>query len=317
MNYIVFDLEWNQGGEFEEQLLDTIPFEVIEIGAVKLDQNMKVIDRFQRLIKPVVYHKMHYIAKKMLGLSIEQLEKEDLFVDILPEFLKWCGNDYIFCSWGPLDLIELQRNMRYHKLEPLNNGPLPFLDVQKLFSYEFEDKKIRRSLEYAVNYLELDEKLQFHRAYEDAYYTGLVLSQIKNNDVLNHISYDCFSLPQSKKEEIHISFSDYNKYISREFEDRTEAMADREVLSTRCVVCNHNLRKKMRWFSPNSKYYVSVSLCPEHGLMKSKIRLKKSEQGYVYVVKTTRGITPEELQLLREKQEHIKQMKKTKKISCK
>lgn len=313
VNYIVFDLEWNQGGENEDQLLDSIPFEIIEIGAVKLNEKKEVIDRYERLIKPVVYHKMHYIAKKMLGLTMEDLEKEDSFVDILPDFLNWCGKDYIFCSWGPLDLIELQRNMRYHHLPELSDGPLRYLDIQKLFSYQFEDKKLRRSLEYAVNYLEIDETLAFHRAYDDAYYTGLVFQKINEKAVLDHVSFDCFSLPKDKKSEIHIEFDDYSKYISREFEDRIEAMADKEVTSTKCICCKKNLRKKMRWFSPNGKYYVAVSYCQEHGLMKSKIRLKKSEQGKTYVIKTSRQIDEEDFQAIREKQEHVKQLKKAKK----
>lgn len=313
MNYIVFDLEWNQGGENEVQLSDRLPFEIIEIGAVKLNDKKEVIDRYEKLVKPVVYHKLHYITKKMLGLTMESLESEECFVDILPDFLKWCGEDYLFCSWGPLDLIELQRNMRYHELPPLSEGPLPFLDVQKLFSYQYEDKKMRRSLEYAVSFLGIEETLAFHRAYDDAYYTGLVLGRITDEAALEHVSFDCFTVPKTKKEEIHISFDDYSKYISREFEDRAEAMSDKEVISTRCNLCGKNLRKKMRWFSPNGKYYLSVSNCAEHGLMKSKIRLKKSERGKIYVVKTSKFITQEDMNSLREKQEHLKQLKKMKK----
>ena len=43
MNYIVFDLEWNQspdGKKFENARL---PFEIIEIGAVKLDKDKNII----------------------------------------------------------------------------------------------------------------------------------------------------------------------------------------------------------------------------------------------------------------------------------
>lgn len=53
-------------------------------------------------------------------------------------------------------------------------------------------------------------------------------------------------------------------------------MADKEVLSTRCYLCHHNLRKKVRWFSPNGKHYYSLSWCDKHGWMKGKIRVKKA-----------------------------------------
>ena len=39
MNYIVFDLEWNQSAEGKECSVEHMPFEIIEIGAVKLNSS--------------------------------------------------------------------------------------------------------------------------------------------------------------------------------------------------------------------------------------------------------------------------------------
>ena len=36
MNYVVLDLEWNQANGITEHEVPAIPFEIIEIGAVKL-----------------------------------------------------------------------------------------------------------------------------------------------------------------------------------------------------------------------------------------------------------------------------------------
>lgn len=44
MNYIVFDLEWNQCPDGKEKEIKDMPFEIIEIGAVKLDSQRRVID---------------------------------------------------------------------------------------------------------------------------------------------------------------------------------------------------------------------------------------------------------------------------------
>ena len=51
MNYIVLDLEWNQAAYKADEEWK-IPFEIIEIGAVKLDENCQIIETFQRLIRP-------------------------------------------------------------------------------------------------------------------------------------------------------------------------------------------------------------------------------------------------------------------------
>ena len=41
MNYIVLDLEWNQGNEEKEKQLKELPFEIIEIGAIRLNGQME------------------------------------------------------------------------------------------------------------------------------------------------------------------------------------------------------------------------------------------------------------------------------------
>ena len=71
MNYIVFDLEWNQGREGKYgRNHEEIPFEIIEFGAIKLDENKNVIGEFHQLVKPSVYKNMHHIIEKVLLLHI-------------------------------------------------------------------------------------------------------------------------------------------------------------------------------------------------------------------------------------------------------
>lgn len=49
MNKVFFDLEWNTG------FLDGNSFdEIIEIGAVKTDEEYREIDGFRRLIRPAI-----------------------------------------------------------------------------------------------------------------------------------------------------------------------------------------------------------------------------------------------------------------------
>ena len=53
MNYIVFDLEWNQSAEGKECSVEHMPFEIIEIGAVKLNSQMKQVSEFHRLVQHI------------------------------------------------------------------------------------------------------------------------------------------------------------------------------------------------------------------------------------------------------------------------
>ena len=44
MNYIVFDLEWNQSPGGKRWSNSRLPFEIIEIGAVKLNEKKEIVD---------------------------------------------------------------------------------------------------------------------------------------------------------------------------------------------------------------------------------------------------------------------------------
>ena len=309
MNYIILDLEWNQSSTGEEEVSKILPFEIIEIGAIKLNSSRKMIDEFSELVKPQVYHEMHRITSKLIHLQMNQLQQGSFFPEVMKQFQDWCGDDYIFCTWGPLDLVELQRNIRYYGLEPLADGPFRYLDVQKLFSIAYEDRKSRRTLEYAVDFLNIEKDIPFHRAFSDAYYTAKVLARLEER-VLSNYSYDVFHLPKDKESEVHVVFDDYAKYISRGFADKTEAIADKTVMGTKCYLCHKGLRKKIRWFTPNGKHYYSVSYCDKHGFMKSKVRIRKSEDDMIYVVKTDKFITEEEVSDIRNRQEKSKQQRK-------
>ncbi len=53
--FIVLDLEWNSSPGGKHSSNAAIPFEIIEIGAIKLDENLKELSRFRKIIRPVVY----------------------------------------------------------------------------------------------------------------------------------------------------------------------------------------------------------------------------------------------------------------------
>ncbi len=314
MNYIVMDLEWNQSNTGREKEVEVLPFEIIEIGAIKLDSQGLMISEFSELIKPEVYTEMHRITSKLIHLQMEELERGRPFAEVNSRFLNWCGEDYIFCTWGNLDLLELQRNMKFYNMTLLSDGPIAFLDVQKLFSLAFEDGKVRRALEYAIDALEMDKDIPFHRAFSDAYYTAEILRRIlqEKPEVMTFVSYDVYKPPANRESEIKVQFENYAKYISREFESKTEAFADREVSSSKCYLCHRNLRKKMKWFTPNGKNYYCLAYCEKHGYLKGKIRMRKSAAGKVFVIKTTKLIPQEEADSLKERCLKAKELHKKK-----
>ncbi|MDO5540515.1 MAG: 3'-5' exonuclease [Eubacteriales bacterium] len=291
MNYIVFDLEWNQCPDGKAAEQPDLPFEILEIGAIKLNTEKKELSRFHEYVRPSVYQRLHTKTKEILHINQHILQDADTFPAVFERFSKWCGEDYIFCTWGPLDLLELQRNMRYYHLPLQFPLPLKFCDIQKIFSIVFEDGKSRRCLEYAVDFLSIPKDISFHEAFSDAFYTACVMKKINDQYLLTYYSIDYFHIPQKRNEEIHLQFPDYTKYVSRLFPTKSDIMHDRAILSRKCCFCKKGCTRKTPWFPTGVRNYVSLSYCETHGYMKGKIRIRKPENGKGYFcVKTQKSI---------------------------
>jgi inhibitor of KinA sporulation pathway (predicted exonuclease) len=310
MNYIVLDLEWNQcpsGKEFE---IKQLPFEIIEIGAVRLDEDMNETGTFHKLINPKVYRELHFMTRQIVNVTMEDLRKGESFEAAMKAFMSWCGEEYIFCTWGSMDLIELQRNIKYFGLEALSDKPFKFYDIQKFFSLLYEDGKLRRTLHYAADYLGMDEKLEFHSALNDAVYTAQIIKRIDFESIKKNYSIDCYNIPRTAKEEIHAVFDTYEKYISRGFNTKEELLSDKEVRSIECYICHKKCRSKVRWFTNNTRTYHALAICKEHGLLKSKIRVKQAENDLHYAVKTTKLVDEAGAQKVYDKKKALRQKRR-------
>ena len=102
MNYIVLDLEWNQSNTGEEPEVKEIPFEIIDFGAIMLNEKRVMIDEFNELVKPAVYQHMHRITSDLVHLHMKDLQKGRPFVEVMNRFLEWCrsAKKYALLPYG-------------------------------------------------------------------------------------------------------------------------------------------------------------------------------------------------------------------------
>ncbi len=302
MNFVVVDFEWNQSS-YGRGTNRRVPFEIIEIGAVLLDDQFRELDRFSETIKPKIYKRLHHVTRDLTGITQKELDHSDPFPYVLVDFMLWCGDDFTFCTWGNTDLIELQRNMKYYHLEDLLEGPIRYYNVQKMFREFYQPDVSAASLESAVDLLKIPRtEGDFHRAINDAAYTAEILKQMDPEKADRLYSVDYYQNPKCREDEIHLTYDDYYKYISREFKTKEDAMGDKEVRSTRCFLCGRQTRKRIFWFTGKAKACYCLAWCPEHGYLRGKIRVKKTDEDQLYIVKTLRLADEEEVQ-------HIRQMK--------
>ena len=312
MNYIVLDLEWNQSPEGREQENPQIPFEILQIGAVKLDRDLNVTDQFCERIRPVVYPEIHYKIQEILRLNPEDYQSARTFPQVVRDFFSWCGPYSYFCTWGPSDLTELQRNLKYHGIESPFLFPLFFYDIQKIFSIVYEDRKTRRNLEFAVDYLGISKDDGFHDALSDARYASMVMKHISKRDIFKNYSIDCYRHPRQPGEEIYVIYETYSKYISAEFDSRLAAMKDRSLTQAPCYLCHRNTVAEIPWFVGSSKSYYCLCRCQEHGYFRGKIRFKKSEDGRIFCIRTVKSVGPEGACKIRDMQRAAREKKRFK-----
>ena len=186
MNYIVFDLEFNQAWDFEENkgsINLKCPFEIIQIGALQLNENLEVVSTFDRLVKPELYSNLHPFVQQLTGITIENLTSAKTFKEIYEEFTQFISNESILCMWGKSDMKELLRNIKYHNLD-MSIIPKEYINIQLYASkYLQSPKGTSVGLRNAVELLNIPHGSNFHDALNDAYYTADVFKRINNHEI--------------------------------------------------------------------------------------------------------------------------------------
>ena len=120
MEYTVLDMEWNQALNFSEMVKDPVFLtgEIIQIGAIKLNQTLEVVDSFNERIAPQYYTELHPKVAEITKLSNRDLQKGKGFHTVFNSFCDWCGDDFVFLVWGTEDLRILRKNMDLHREYP-------------------------------------------------------------------------------------------------------------------------------------------------------------------------------------------------------
>lgn len=172
MNYIVFDLELNS-----KAFKSRFPNEIIEIGAVKLDSDLKTVGDFQSFIKPKLYRKLFPVIKRKTSILQEDINNAESFKVILNCFKEWIGEDYLLCSWGHDDIHHLKANCQFNRRG--TDWLKQSLDIQKQFSKIYNLPSGQRfSLKNALLLLGITVEEDLHRAHVDAKYTAQIFKEV-------------------------------------------------------------------------------------------------------------------------------------------
>ena len=193
MNYIVLDLELNQPFAFSPndrvRVNPACPFEIIQIGAVKLNGGFEEVGRFDAYIKPKLYPRIHPYVEKITGIDRSRVKNGEPFPSAYEAFLQFAGaEEGAICTWGGDDVRAMIKNIQVHQLDP-RRLPRHTLNVQVLATkYLHQTPGQSIGLKKAVELMGLPAEDAFHNALYDALYTARILQVLHQEDIPAYIS---------------------------------------------------------------------------------------------------------------------------------
>lgn len=208
MYYIVYDLEFNQkdkNNHYDSTSVVSLPFEIIQIGAIKLNENFEIIDKFNTLVKPTLYTSIHPYIEELTKISNSDIDSAPNFLNVFENFKKFIGDDTsVLCVWGQADIKILRQNMDFHNI-PLYFLPQKYIDIQLHASKYFKTPSGSRiGLRNAIELLNIPISNNFHNAFNDAIYTTEVFKQVYNSNfvIQEYNSTQTKKRPNKSKETI-------------------------------------------------------------------------------------------------------------------
>ena len=189
MNYIIVDFEMNPVAKEYREDKQNCYFEIIEIGAVIMDESFMVLGEFKTLVKPQYNDSIYKRYETLTGISTQMVYDAPTFATAYEMFVNWCesyGNDYEVYAWSESDYNQLTAEMKLKqyenadKMRPLEN----WYDFQKEYTDKLGLERIM-SLEKASYYAGIEFEGRMHDALCDAKNTAGLFAIVRNEERCN------------------------------------------------------------------------------------------------------------------------------------
>ena len=283
MHYVVMDLEWNQAMNSKSSVFNKLPIhlrgEIIEIGAVKLDENMQPGEEFTIDVRPVYFRRMHYKVKKITGFDKDRLNRGISFPEALERFRAWCGEDVTFLTWGSDDQGILEQNIIIHDLDW--DWIAGWVNLQLIYNLQTGGDKNQKSLASAMEHFEIEQTRVAHDALGDAYNTALVSTKLDMAEGLRLYPeagrilasrMPNYRPPEDRQEPEHLLHDSLEGFVSK-----SAAFADERLKSFACPVCGQTL-PGVKWVNQGDQRYMNLFSCAEHGDYLVRVRFRKNAE---------------------------------------
>lgn len=187
MKYVFVDFEMNAIRSKFKEARAVCRSEIIEIGAVMLNDTYEEIAEFRQYVKPE-YNEISKKYEDLTGVTNDKVKDAPAFFPAMVQFRDWCiaassGDSFCIYAWSDTDLRQIQREMQLKKVDSDQFSILTkeWVDFQKQFC-DILGLEHRISLEVAVGSISKKFEGTMHDALWDARNTAVIFALSKNED---------------------------------------------------------------------------------------------------------------------------------------
>lgn len=242
MYFVIMDLEWNNSfNKMTQKFMN----EIIEIGAVKLDEQLNEVGKFSELIRPVISKKLRSRIKNLTNISNEEVRTGRHFEEVIRDFEEWVGDDAVVMSWGDTDLRTLLTNFKWF----LKKNSVTFIDkyadLQKYCQCFINMENVQQAgLSYAAECLEIDpEKYPHHRALDDSVLSAECFKKVYNEEKFNEFIKIC--------DKDFYGRLLFHPYVIK---NKNDPLIDKNQFNCFCEICGGKVETVKKWKFMNQSF---------------------------------------------------------------
>lgn len=200
MKHVVVDLEMNPVSREFREVRRKLNEEVIEIGAVRLDENFQQEAEFQCYVKPE-YGPIKKHITSLTGITQAMVADKKTYAACFQDFVDWVGEEETkIYSWSMSDIKQLRAECRY-KLPDFDTGWLDarWVDLQQ----KFDDRlglHNNLALKYALGAMDHDFEGRQHTALDDAINTSSILVLMQDDAKFRRVMQPVLEILEPKEE---------------------------------------------------------------------------------------------------------------------
>lgn len=255
MNYILLDLEWNSA---YSRKCSRFVNEIVQIGAVKLDSELKFVDDFSIMVHSQLTRRLSTRFKELTNITNDDMLSGVYLPEAIDKFNLWAGTDTLTLTWSTSDLYAIIENCscfaegksfafeRYADLQGF---------VQDYLHRNGHDFSGQISLKTAAEMLKLDiDGLELHTARDNSMLSSLLFRATFDEKRLAAVVKDASS-PEFYKR---LMFKPYT------ITSVNDPALDRELLRFKCEKCGTYAKRKTKWIYKN-RWFSATFKCRKCG----------------------------------------------------